>query len=348
MKTHGWQLLWTRYRFMLLILLGLGLLFAWMNSSLMAANVKISAQYNPPITAIETQKDYAETRAIIKRDHLTTREYVAKRDSVFDASAQGKFEVAVGQKGVSLGQDVALLAVLSLMAGAVLVVFGKYHHFFEWLRGSGINAQRLALSELGLWLGTFNAVGLIVQGILYISLTQLLPAANIHLGWQNIVAFVLLNQLLASLWFILGLLMGAVFARPLPGLIYSFIFGLLLNYFRLGPISSNRALTIHSLYSPGSSTGVLILGLIVLIMALAWLFVHWQSRVSYADYPLTAFPKFDWLFVVGMIFLMIFGLSAGFNYWAWQSIVVFVVFAAVVVWQAYWTRFQTQLVKRTN
>ncbi|KRM72483.1 hypothetical protein [Lacticaseibacillus brantae] len=346
MKTNAGRLIWRRYRYLLLALLGLALLFAWMNTGLLNKNAQLDRRYNPTAEEIRTDKDQQDLREHLAQSHETPETFVANRDSVFEPGAQGKFEVAIGQEGRSLGQDIGLVIAVSVMSGLALVVFGKYTHFLEWLRGSGLSNRQTAWSSLGWWLGTFNLAVLINQTIMYFVLKQALPADVIHLSWQNILAFFLLNQVLESLWFVIGMLLGTWLARPIWALFYGLVFVVELNTVRFdGRTDMAQGLSVQTLYSPGQSTGLVLLGGVIVLVLGMWLYVYLSGQVTYAEGSLTVFPQTDYLFIVLLGAIVISSLTSNLSYFSWFGVGVSTIVIGLMLFQAYGNRIQNRLAR---
>jgi len=347
MKTNANRLIWRRYRSLLLALLGLALLFAWMNTGLLNTNARLDRRYNPTAEEIRTDKDQADLRGHLAQTHESPETFVANRDSVFEPGAQGKFEVAIGQQGRSLGQDIGLVIVVSLMSGLALVVFGKYTHFLEWLRGSGLSNRKTAWTSLTLWLCTFNVAVLVNQVIMYFVLNQAIKPDLIHLSWQNVLAFGLLNQVFESVWFVLGMLLGTWLSRPIWALFYGFVFVLELNQFRLdGGPDFPGGLSVQTFYSPGQSTGLVILGGVIVLILSMWLYVFLSGRVAYAESPLTVFPQTDYLFIILLGGIATSSLMRNLSFYSWVGVGLVIVIWGLMLYQAYGSRIQRRLARQ--
>ncbi|MCG4281865.1 hypothetical protein [Lacticaseibacillus saniviri] len=333
------RIIFYRYRFLLLALLVFGILFAWMNSSLLTTNVYYQQKHEPTAAQIAHDKNQHDLRVTLSLDHQSINDYVNRRDAVFTRTSEQKFEVTKGTQGEQLTPDSGLVAIVSLMIGVIFALFGRRNHFNEWMRGSGIKNRKVNTTQLMTWLLAFNLVVLLNQVVWFTTLFTQVASQNIHLTFISGLAVLVLNQVVTNVWLLMGIVLGTIINSALAALFYGFFVSFMLTTCHV-TLANHRDLSLDWLYNPGAYTvGVIILAL-VLIAGLSLWYVRLAGRLSYEGRTtLLAFPRWNLVFAV-LLLVGTFAVMTSFRYYSWEPFAIVIGLAGVMGWQIYGERWR--------
>lgn len=333
------RIIFYRYRFLLLALLVVGILFAWMNSSQLVSNAEYQQRDEPTVGQIAHNKNHSELRRILAQNHQSIDDYVTRRDAVFTQTSEQKFEVTKALQGKQLTPASWGIAMASLMIGVIFALFGRRNHFNEWMRGSGIKNRKVNATQLTTWLLAFNLVILLNQVVWFTTLFTQVASQNIHLTFISGLAVFIVNQFVTNVWLLMGIILGTIINSTLSALFYGITIGSMLTNWHV-ILSEYRDLDVDWLYNPGHYTTGVALGSLLIIIALSLWYVRLAGRLSYEGRTtLLAFPRWNLVFAV-LLLVGTFAAMTSFRYYSWQPFAIVIGLALLLGWQIYGERWR--------